>query len=69
MFYPFGLEGSKKLKKYFIDKKIPREKRDEIPLLVDGENIVAIIGYEVSDKYKADKNTKNILNIHYNIER
>lgn len=69
VFYPFGLEGSKKLKKYFIDKKIPREKRDQIPLLVDGENIVAVIGYEISDKYKTDKNTKNILNIHYNIER
>lgn len=69
VFSPFGLKGSKKLKKYFIDKKIPKEKRDSIPLLVDGENIVAVIGYDISEKYKTDKNTKNILNIHYNIER
>ena len=32
-FYPKGMNGRKKLKDLFIDNKIPREKRDKIPLL------------------------------------
>ncbi len=64
-FYPLGLIGSKTLKKYFIDKKIVKEKRDKIPLLLEGEEIISILGYGVSEKYKIDKNTKNILKIIY----
>jgi tRNA(Ile)-lysidine synthase len=37
-FNPWGMEGSSKIKKIYIDLKIPREKRNLIPLLVmDGE--------------------------------
>ena len=68
-FSPFGLNGSKKLKKYFIDKKIPKEDRDFIPLLVDEENIVAVIGYDINNKYRIDENTKNILSINYKTMR
>lgn len=40
-FYPAGMGGKKKLKDFFIDSKIPRDKRDIIPLITfDGE-----IGY------------------------
>lgn len=70
VFSPLGLKGSKSIKKYFIDKKIPKEKRDEILLLTDEENIIAVLGYDISDKYKANMDTKKILNIHYkNCER
>ena len=68
-FSPFGLDGSKKLKKYFIDKKIPKEDRDYIPLLTDEENIVAVIGYDINNKYRIDENTKNILSINYETMR
>ena len=30
---PLGMKGNKKLKDIFIDMKIPREKRDEVPIL------------------------------------
>ena len=68
-FSPFGLNGSKKLKKYFIDKKIPKEDRDFIPLLVDEENIIAVIGYDINNKYRINENTKNILSINYKTMR
>lgn len=64
-FVPFGMNGSKKIKDYFIDNKIPREKRDRIPLLVDKENILWIIGYGVSDLYKVSQDTTKILMIEY----
>ncbi len=64
-FYPLGLQGSKKLKDYFIDEKIPQRERDSIPLLCDGDQIMWIIGYRMSEKYKIDKNTKMVLTVYY----
>lgn len=64
-FVPFGMEGRKKLKDYFIDEKISRDVRDNIPLIVDEENILWVIGYRTSDLYRVTKNTKNVLVIEY----
>lgn len=64
-FTPLGMKGSKKIKDYFIDEKVPREIRDRIPLLVDEENILWLIGYAVSDLYKVTKGTTKILMIEY----
>lgn len=47
-FYPQGMEGRKKLKDYFIDRKIPRAQRDEILLLAQGSEILWIIGHDIS---------------------
>jgi tRNA(Ile)-lysidine synthase len=62
-FTPFGMKGSKKLKDFFMDLKIPKEERDRIPLICFGENIAWIVGYRISENYKVDKTTKNILEI------
>ena len=35
-------QGSKTLKKLFIEKKIPAERRDRIPIIADNEKIIAI---------------------------
>lgn len=43
---------NKKIKKLFIDLKIPSIKRNNFPVLLDGPNIVAILGLFVSDNYK-----------------
>lgn len=62
-FTPLGMHGSKKIKDFFMDLKINKEKRDEIPLLCFGKNIGWIIGYRMSELFKLDKNTKNILEV------
>ena len=36
--------GTKTLKKLFIDEKIPAAKRDTVPVLVDDEGVLAVIG-------------------------
>lgn len=59
-FTKFG-GGTKSLKKYFIDKKIPLLWRREIPLIADGEDILLIFGVEISDKIKVDEGTKSTL--------
>lgn len=48
---------TKKLKDYFIDKKIPLRKRDFIPLIASGNEILLIAGVEISDKIKVDSST------------
>ena len=53
--------GSKKLKDYFIDRKIAREERNQILLLADGSHIMWILGDRISEKYKVSSATKKIL--------
>lgn len=43
-FYPYGSAGSKKLKDYFIDNKVPRAERDGKLLVTAGSNVWWIIG-------------------------
>lgn len=58
---PLGFSGTKKLKSYFIDKKIPRTQRDGILLLAADNDIIWIIGHEKGDKYKVTENTAKVL--------
>ncbi|KYH34376.1 tRNA(Ile)-lysidine synthase [Clostridium tepidiprofundi DSM 19306] len=66
-FMPLGMKCNKKLNRMFIDLKIPREERDNVPLICFGDEIAWIVGYRVSERFKIDSNTKKILVI--NIER
>lgn len=59
-FTKFG-GGTKSLGDWFTDKKIPVRLRGEIPLVADGENILIVCGYEISEQIKVTENTHNIL--------
>jgi tRNA(Ile)-lysidine synthase len=43
-FAPFGLSGSKRLKKFLIDTKVPRWERSRVPLLAAGGEILWVVG-------------------------
>ncbi|MDI3534385.1 MAG: tRNA(Ile)-lysidine synthase [Thermosediminibacterales bacterium] len=60
-FIPLGMKSNKKLKQFFIDEKIPRDIRDMIPLVVSGDDIIWVVGYRISEKYKVDEHTKHLL--------
>ena len=62
---PSGTGGTKKLKEYFIDKKIPRDKRLSSPLIASGNEIVWIIGQRYTEKYKVTNTTKEVLVLEY----
>ena len=55
----------KKLSRFFIDEKIPRPLREQIPLLCDGEEIIWIIGYRVNPMYYVTEHTKRIVEVTY----
>lgn len=60
-FRPLGMRGTKKLKDFLIDRKVPRHKRDSIPLVVDRNNIVWVAGYQMSEDYKVTQKTRRLL--------
>lgn len=55
----------KLLRRFFIDEKIPREKREKIPLLADEQEVLWILGYRDSCKYEIDAKTKRVLVVEY----
>lgn len=60
---PLGMNGNKKLKDIFIDMKIPKEERDNIPILCFDEKIAWIVGIRTSEEYKLTNKSKNILKV------
>lgn len=58
--------GTKKLKEFFVNEKVPAEKRNQILLLADGSHIIWIVGFRISEYYKIDKKTKRILYVNIN---
>ncbi len=58
-----GLGGTKKLKDYFIDRKIPGHLRGSIPLLVDAHSVIWIAGARISHRVRITANTKKVLKI------
>ena len=53
--------GTKKIKELFIGLKIPRENRDKVPILVDGDSVVAVCDYRMSIDYKIEEKTEKVL--------
>lgn len=49
--------GRKKIKDYFIDIKVPREYRNRVLLVADGNEIVWIAGFRTSEAYRIDAHT------------
>lgn len=52
---------TKKIKNILIDEKIPKKDRNKIPLLCTGDEVLAIVGHRVSEKYRVTKETERAL--------
>ncbi|NWF52808.1 MAG: tRNA lysidine(34) synthetase TilS [Nitrospirae bacterium] len=62
-FYPFGFGKKKKLQDFFVDEKVPRDERDEVPLILSGDDIIWVAGYRQDDRFRVNEKTKKILKI------
>ena len=62
-FQPLGMKGREKIKTFFIDRKIPRNERDEIMLIADQISVVWIEKMHLNDRVKITKETKNVLEL------
>lgn len=57
--------GRKNLKDYLVNEKIPRSRRDKLVLLAEGDEILWVVGYRLSEKVKIKEDTKRILKLTY----
>jgi tRNA(Ile)-lysidine synthase len=63
-FRPVGMEGSKKLKEFFIDQKISRDVRDQVPIVVAGDDeIVWVAGWRADNRWIALPESKRVLKL------
>jgi tRNA(Ile)-lysidine synthase len=60
-FSPLGLNGSQKLKKFFINNKIPVHRRKSCPLLLSGDKIIWVGGLRIDNSVKLGPKTQRVL--------
>jgi len=59
---PLGLGHRKKLQDFLVDRKIPREIRDSLPLVVDGEDrIVWVVGESVAEDFRVTEPARGVI--------
>ena len=64
-FQPHGMQGTKKIKDFLIDVKVPHHDRNSIPLLVCDDAILWVIGYTTSESFKIGPDTQQYLYLRY----
>lgn len=62
-FSPLGMSGHRKLSDLLIDAKVDRPLRDEIPIVLCGDNIVWVVGLAVCEDYKVTDTTKTVVQL------
>jgi tRNA(Ile)-lysidine synthase len=62
-FVPLGMNHKMKLKDFFIGRKIPKEKRRQVPLLLSHGDIIWVVGYRIDDRYKVTQETHRVLKV------
>ena len=60
-FSPLGVDGTQKVKKYFINHKIPTAQRRICPLLLSSGNIIWIAGHRIDNAVKVSPQTRRVL--------
>ena len=52
-FRPLGLGGGKKLQDFFVDRKVARQTRDSVPLVVDeSDRIIWVAGHGIDERFR-----------------
>ncbi len=61
-FRPLGMGHRKKLQDFLVDRKIPREIRDSLPLVVDSaDRIVWVVGESVSEDFRVTEPSRGVI--------
>ena len=61
-FRPVGLDGRKKLQDYFVDRKVARDRRDMVPIVVDEmDRSVWVAGYEIDEAFRVTDPAQAVL--------
>lgn len=64
-FYPFGMQGKKKLSKFFKDEKLSLPQKENCWLLCSGDEIMWVMGRRLDARFAVDNDTKRIFRISF----
>jgi len=67
-FYPSGMQGKKKVSKYFKDEKFTLFQKQETWILESNNQIVWIIGHRSDERFKLEETTQTQIKIEFNNE-
>lgn len=67
-FYPSGMQGKKKVSKYFKDEKFTLFQKQDTWILESNNKIVWIIGHRADERFKVENTTQTIIKIAFNNE-
>jgi tRNA(Ile)-lysidine synthase len=62
-FIPFGMKGKKLISDYLTDIKATRFEKENQMLALCGEDIIWVVGHRSDNRYRVDKNTKQIIRL------
>lgn len=62
-FRPLGSGGSKKIKEFLIDHKVPKQRRKLVPVVYDAAGIVWLAGLRIDDRVKVTGRTRQVLHL------
>lgn len=62
-FVPFGMKGKKKLSDFFTDNKFTLFEKEEIWILISGDDIVWIVNHRADNRFKVNSTTKTVCTI------
>jgi tRNA(Ile)-lysidine synthase len=60
-FHPAGFGRRKKLQDFFVDLKVPRDERDQVPIVLSGNHILWVAGYRADQRFLQGPDTKKFI--------
>jgi len=61
-FHPLGAPGPRKLQDFLVDRKVRRDQRDTVPLVVDGrDRIVWVVGQAVAEDFRVTDPSRGVI--------
>jgi len=61
-FRPLGAPGRRKLQDFLVDRKVPRDERDRVPVVVDGrDRIVWVVGQSVAEEFRVRDPSQGVI--------
>ena len=62
-FRPLGMKGKKKISDFLIDQKVPIHEKEEIRVMLSGNDIVWVLHHRIDNRYKITASTQKILKV------
>lgn len=64
-FRPLGMKQEKTLQDFLVDEKVPRDRRDDVPIVASPERIIWVVGLRIDETAKVTPETRTVLHLQF----